>query len=563
MTTFTQNLKLRITSDLTADARYNLNRIDLLATTLDFSNTDEVILRSREGITIQPNANDLGGAGNGGVINLGSEGQPVQDVNVFASTVNIDGLVTFCDSVTAESLKLKNDSKLDTNFVEILAPVGLTSDVSFVLPSADGATGQVLTTNGIGQLGWVSVSTNALPENHIFIGDNTSNAIQIDTTSIGQIEANTVSGLTIRSQTIVDSNISTTANINADKIDDSTSMNKFISPTDVTKLAGIEANATSDQTASEVPFTPAAGIVSTDVQSAIEEAASAGAVLSVNGEDGAVVLNIENLNNVDLNNVQNNDILVHNGTNFVNTPQPMIPTSINDFPDFDTVSNPVPPATNLNLVTDGTTFFPVIAPAPTNVLNDLFDTTITSLNDGDVLTFNGTIGQWEAQAAPSGGSTGGSSTAPSFVGWKFNGPNSDSQYEIGQFSTYGIGGNAQIDTNNFYNSSTGVFTVQPGFAGVWDLRLRETIGASANVYIQVDLLLNGSIVLASSSSTNSDLGITSDSYSADFNEIIELQEGWEISFRFLVRGPNGVTGTINAPSNSRGGFSAGIFLGSI
>jgi hypothetical protein len=45
----------------------------------------------------------------------------------------------------------------------------------------------------------------------------------------------------------------------------------FMSATDKTKLDGIEAGATADQTAVEVPFTPAGGISATDVQNALEE----------------------------------------------------------------------------------------------------------------------------------------------------------------------------------------------------------------------------------------------------------------------------------------------------
>lgn len=53
--------------------------------------------------------------------------------------------------------------------------------------------------------------------------------------------------------------------------------NGFMSGVDKLKLDGIESGAAADQRADEVPFTPAGGIVATDVQAAIEEVAGGGA----------------------------------------------------------------------------------------------------------------------------------------------------------------------------------------------------------------------------------------------------------------------------------------------
>ena len=46
-----------------------------------------------------------------------------------------------------------------THAISLKAPDGITSSVTFTLPSADGTSGQFLTTNGTGQLSWSSVNT--------------------------------------------------------------------------------------------------------------------------------------------------------------------------------------------------------------------------------------------------------------------------------------------------------------------------------------------------------------------------------------------------------------------
>jgi len=64
-TTLTNNLKLRLSEDLTANARYNLERIDLLGGVVPTS-TDTVTIRSRTEINFLPNNADIGGVGSGG-----------------------------------------------------------------------------------------------------------------------------------------------------------------------------------------------------------------------------------------------------------------------------------------------------------------------------------------------------------------------------------------------------------------------------------------------------------------------------------------------------------------
>jgi len=46
----------------------------------------------------------------------------------------------------------------NTNFVGLRSPANLTEDVTYILPGADGTSGQVLQTNGLGVLSWSTVS---------------------------------------------------------------------------------------------------------------------------------------------------------------------------------------------------------------------------------------------------------------------------------------------------------------------------------------------------------------------------------------------------------------------
>lgn len=72
-TTLTRYLKLRLAADLSADARYNLQRIDALGATFIADATANLQIRSVSDINIEPESPDIGGSGDGsGIITLGS-----------------------------------------------------------------------------------------------------------------------------------------------------------------------------------------------------------------------------------------------------------------------------------------------------------------------------------------------------------------------------------------------------------------------------------------------------------------------------------------------------------
>lgn len=77
-TTLTPNLKLRVDSNLTANSKYNLNKIDLLGSTFLVDSTNTLNLRSITNIVIEPNSADIGGTGTGGTVSIGTTNHPVE-----------------------------------------------------------------------------------------------------------------------------------------------------------------------------------------------------------------------------------------------------------------------------------------------------------------------------------------------------------------------------------------------------------------------------------------------------------------------------------------------------
>lgn len=95
---------------------------------------------------------------------------------------------------------------------------GQAANILWTLPAADGAASQVLGTDGAGQLQWLSAVTGTLAQNKIDIGDISGVRTQTDTSALGDILADTASGLTIKAQAIVDAQISNAAAIALSKL---------------------------------------------------------------------------------------------------------------------------------------------------------------------------------------------------------------------------------------------------------------------------------------------------------------------------------------------------------
>ena len=154
---FSRNLKLRISSDLTADAKYNLEKIDTLASLYQVDSTEAAKVRSKTSITLSPNNSDIGGSGSGGTINFGDSNQTVSEINFYSSALNINNAEIISTAAIKSSVGF---SVTNNNFSVTLAPPSLSSNVTLTLPNSDGSPSQVLTTDGNGVLSWTSIAGN-------------------------------------------------------------------------------------------------------------------------------------------------------------------------------------------------------------------------------------------------------------------------------------------------------------------------------------------------------------------------------------------------------------------
>lgn len=114
-TTLSRYLRLRIDSNLTANARYNLERIDTLGSTFVVDSTNLLNIRSESDITIEPESADIGGAGTGGSVSIGTSSHEISTLSVYASIVNFSDAVGLLDAGTSGTkyLRLKYNSTIN------------------------------------------------------------------------------------------------------------------------------------------------------------------------------------------------------------------------------------------------------------------------------------------------------------------------------------------------------------------------------------------------------------------------------------------------------------------
>lgn len=99
------------------------------------------------------------------------------------------------------------------------APVGMTANVDFKLPSADGTPGQVLITDGSGQLSFItSAASSLLLANNIRVGDVTNTQAVVDTNATGEVLVDSVTGLTLKTNIIDDTHVDAGAAIALTKL---------------------------------------------------------------------------------------------------------------------------------------------------------------------------------------------------------------------------------------------------------------------------------------------------------------------------------------------------------
>lgn len=116
-TTLTRYLKLKVDSDLSADAVYNLQRIDALASTFVVDASETLNIQSKGSIEVEPNDTALGGSGEGGTINLGTDDHTVSLVQAYTSAFQVTSGISTKNQATGKTnyLKLAFESSTDSD----------------------------------------------------------------------------------------------------------------------------------------------------------------------------------------------------------------------------------------------------------------------------------------------------------------------------------------------------------------------------------------------------------------------------------------------------------------
>lgn len=109
--TLTRYLKLKVAADLSADAKYNLNRIDSLGFLATVNDDDSLNLVARGDIDIEPNSPSVGGDGINGTINLG--------ISRTNASNNIDVVSHAKSFLIKAGFKLANQASTATNSLQL------------------------------------------------------------------------------------------------------------------------------------------------------------------------------------------------------------------------------------------------------------------------------------------------------------------------------------------------------------------------------------------------------------------------------------------------------------
>lgn len=165
-TTLTRYLKLKVDSDLSADAVYNLQRIDALASTFVIDATEKLKIQSKGNIEIEPNDLALGGSGTGGSVEIGTSQHSNVDFKAFTSSFKVDS-----------GVETKNQAANKTNYLKLVFNSSQTADkiLTFDLGAANrsisfDSSGTVVTKDSNGDVSIAGDMTAAT-----FVGNLTGN----------------------------------------------------------------------------------------------------------------------------------------------------------------------------------------------------------------------------------------------------------------------------------------------------------------------------------------------------------------------------------------------------
>lgn len=112
-TSLTRNLRLRLSSDLSADSIYNLNKLDTLGATYVVDTTEQLRIRSAGDILLEAQSPDVGGAGEGGQIFFGTPDNPASLVQFYADLLDVGTALAFPDQGAGGTKYLQISYKSD------------------------------------------------------------------------------------------------------------------------------------------------------------------------------------------------------------------------------------------------------------------------------------------------------------------------------------------------------------------------------------------------------------------------------------------------------------------
>ncbi len=147
-----------------------------------------------------------------------------------ATTFDSSGAVTTSGTITgtghfvvggtgSATTELRFNDNDNSNYVTLKAPATVTTNTSFILPAADGTGGQLLKTDGSGNLGWISVGGGGdmLAGNNL--SDLTNKPLARTTLGLGSLATlNTVGSTEITDASIMNADINTSAAIATSKL---------------------------------------------------------------------------------------------------------------------------------------------------------------------------------------------------------------------------------------------------------------------------------------------------------------------------------------------------------
>jgi len=110
----TRSLKLFLSSGLTTEARANLEILDRLGDVYYMDNTESVIIRSKQDITLLPGDTAVGGSG-GASLTLGTQSTPISTLTINASTFEMNGNLRLGDKASGGTGKLTVQYKSDVS----------------------------------------------------------------------------------------------------------------------------------------------------------------------------------------------------------------------------------------------------------------------------------------------------------------------------------------------------------------------------------------------------------------------------------------------------------------